>query len=350
MRFRRRTPGVQPDDAPTPGSVRPGGRGAAGGPRERGSVDSITTWWVTGPCPSRTSTCPTRIDAAARRGPRPARRARPRAGARSSAGQLTVRRMQPFVARPRRARRRPRGRRSSATGTGAGTTPATTPSPTSRSRSRAIGARYGRCRSCSSGTRWADGPRCGRPGTRRVRGVVALAPWLPGHRTGRAARRSRPRGAARHPRPHHQPAGVGAVRRPGGAVRPARGVPAGAVERSRDAAARASPGTASPPRSSPPSSTTRRSPTRSRIARAARCIDRTPDGTASTGVIGQPLPIERIVAGHAAPARRRARRRARRLRARDHDHRSLREARAAPGAARARRRGRASSAWPRAPA
>ena len=54
---------------------------------------------------------------------------------------------------------------------------------------------------------------------------------------------------------------------------------------------------------------------------------------ASTGVIGQPLPIERIVRGDAATLRRRAPRRARRLRAGDHDHRSLREARAAAAAA-----------------
>ena len=57
---------------------------------------------------------------------------------------------------------------------------------------------------------------------------------------------------------------------------------------------------------------------------------------ASTGVIGQPLPIERIVRGHAAAGAPRARRTGFDDFARgDHDHRSLREARAAPRAARA---------------
>ena len=37
-----------------------------------------------------------------------------------------------------------------------------------------------------------------------VRGVVALAPWLPGTEPVEQLAGSRPRGAARHPRPHDQ--------------------------------------------------------------------------------------------------------------------------------------------------
>ena len=71
-----------------------------------------------------------------------------------------------------------------------------------------------------------------------VRGVVALAPWLPGTEPVEQLAGRDVVGAARHPRSHDQPARVGAVRHPGGAARPARGVPARAVERSRDAVAR----------------------------------------------------------------------------------------------------------------
>ena len=68
-----------------------------------------------------------------------------------------------------------------------------------------------------------------------VRGVVALAPWLPGEEPVDAARRPRPRRAARHAGPHHQPECIGAVRGSCHTPRPPGRVPPRAVERARDA-------------------------------------------------------------------------------------------------------------------
>ena len=191
---------------------------------------------MTGPCPSRTSTCPS---GRRRRGRRcsSCTGARPRAGTRSTAGQLTVRRMHPF-ARDLAAlgddlavaqlRYRIRGWNDNGVDALADVAFALA----------ALDARYGGVPTVlvghSMGGRAALRSAAS-SGRARRGGPRAVAPR---HRTGRAARRPRPRGAARHPRPHHQPASVGAVRDPGAPVRPPGGVPAGAVERSRHADAR----------------------------------------------------------------------------------------------------------------
>ena len=83
-------------------------------------------------------------------------------------------------AHARRPRRRPRRRPGAVPLPRAGTTGPRTPSPTCSSRSSGSARPTARCRSCWWATRWAVVPRCGRAGHASVRGVVALAPWLPG--------------------------------------------------------------------------------------------------------------------------------------------------------------------------
>ena len=198
------------------------------GPGTTGGSDGAPrTWEVTGP-PSRTSICP-----AGRSRPAPRSScctgARPTALARSTDRQLTVRRMQPFV------------RSLAALGddlavgqlryrSGAGTAPPPTPSPTSASRSTGSARSTDRCRWCWSATRWVVAPRCAPPGMPTC-AAWWRSPLAPGHRAGGAARRARPGRAPRHPRPHHESACVGGLRRAGGAVRPTHRVPPGALER-----------------------------------------------------------------------------------------------------------------------
>ena len=251
-----------------PGQV---ARGARVRCRNVALVDRDTRGWVTGPCPSRTSSCP---DGRRRRGRRSSSctGARPRAGNRSTAGQLTVRRMHPFARDLAAlgddlavAQLRYRIRGWNDTGVDAARR-------RRASRSTALDAALRR--RAHRARRPLDGrarPRCDAAGHPTVRGVVALAPWLPGTEPveqlagrdlvvlhGTRDLTTSPRASARLRRPGRAPFARRAV---------CLQVPwsgHGMLLRARR------PGTGSPPRSSPPSSTTRRSTAaRPRPCRAA---------------------------------------------------------------------------------
>ncbi len=151
---------------------------------------------------------------------------------------------------------------SCGTATAAGTTSRRIPWPTSQFALDAIGAALrpgpGRARRPLDG-RSRRVARRRAPIGARCRGARAVAAR---RRTGRAARRPRPRGAARHPRSDHEPAGVGPVRRPARALLARRTACVQRADRAGTACccARVALAPAHRRRSSRPSSTTRRSP------------------------------------------------------------------------------------------
>ena len=137
---------------------------------------------MTGPWPSRTSS--------SRSAPRPrGSRSSSSTGARPGAG----RRSRPVSSRFAGCSRSPATSppsatisplRSSAIGSGVGTRVVPTRSPMSPSPSRRSTPATAACPSSSSATRWGDGPRCGRPATRRC------AAWWRWRRGCRAPSRS----------------------------------------------------------------------------------------------------------------------------------------------------------------